>query len=250
MLTAMSSVSRPDVTSDRRLPLYHQVRETLAREILELSPGDRLPTETELMHRFGVSRTTVREAVAEFVHAGVIEKRAGKGTFIRDNPIEQELSRLTGFVEDMKALRLVATAKVVTAKEVAAPPRAAEQLAVPVRSEVMLIERVRLADDRPVSFDVTYLPLHLGRSIIHDDLTVHPIFTLLEEKYGVPLSQADYRIEAGNASRRVAHQLDIAPQAAILKIERTTYASSGEAVDYEVLHYRGDRVRYRIRLQR
>ena len=67
---------------------------------------------------------------------------------------------------------------------------------------VMRIERVRLADAVPMSFDETYLPLDIGRKIVRNDLRVMPIFTLLEEKYGIPLTEAEYSLEAAAAVGR------------------------------------------------
>jgi len=73
----------------------------------------------------------------------------------------------------------------------------------------MQIKRVRLADGMPISFDETYLPLPLGKQIVHNDLRLHPIFTLLEEEYGVHLVEADYELEAVNATKAVADALQV-----------------------------------------
>lgn len=236
--------------ADPRLPLYHRIRDALLEEIRTLRAGERLPTEPELMKRFGVSRTTVREAVAELARAGLVTRKAGSGTFVSEPPIEQELTRLTGFVEDMRALNLTAEAEVVTRKRTTATGRVAEQLELEPGSPVTLIERVRLANGQPLSFDVTYLPVHIGDRVIRENLALYPIFELLEDKYGIQLGEADYRIEAANATPRVAGKLGLRTNDAILLIERTTFASTGEPIDLERLHYRGDRVRYHLRLKR
>jgi GntR family transcriptional regulator len=235
---------------DPRLPLYHRVREALLSDIQNLAPGDRLPTETALMERFRVSRTTIREAVNELVRTGLVRRRSGSGTFVAQPPIEQELKRLTGFVEDMRALRLEPTAEVVTRREVQADNLVAERLALQPGEQVMLIERIRLANGEPLSFDVTYLPLEIGRQLAQENLVVYPIFELLEAKHGIALGEADYRIEAANASARIARYLKLKTNDALLLIERTTYAADGTPIDYEQLHYRGDRVRYRLKLNR
>ena len=237
-------------SSDPRLPLYHRVRDALFEEIRTLTPGERLPTEPELMKRFGVSRTTVREAVAELARAGLVTRKAGSGTFVAEPPIEQELNRLTGFVEDMLALNLTPEARVVTRRRTTAAARVAEKLELPPRAPVTLIERVRLANGQPVSFDVTYLPTHIGDRVMGENLELYPIFELFEDKYGIQLGEADYRIEAANASPRVAKHLGLRPNDALLLIERTTFDQAGQPIDYEVLHYRGDRVRYHLLLKR
>ncbi|MBI3969826.1 MAG: GntR family transcriptional regulator [Chloroflexi bacterium] len=235
-----------------RTPLYHQVLETLRREILEedLRPGDQVPTEPELMARFGVSRTTVRQALAELEHEELIYRRSGKGTFVTQPKIEQELTALTGFVEDMVALGMEASARVVGIERVPADETVACHLRVAPGSTVVRLERVRLGNGEPLSFDVTFLPPALGERVAREDLTVHPIFALLEDKYGIPLGYADYCMHAATADRTVARHLEIARGAPILLIERMTYAEAGTPLDYERLHYRGDRVSYRMRLLR
>jgi GntR family transcriptional regulator len=234
------------------LPLYHQVQDILRRQLLrgELKPGDQLPTEAELAERFRISRTTVRLALDALRRDGLLYRRAGKGTFVTEPRIEQELTRLTGFVEDMLALGRQATARVVEVREVAADDAVGQRLGVTAGTTVVRLERVRLADGDPLSLDVTYLPLEIGRRVAAEDLAVHPIFSLLEDRYGIALGFADYRIEAAIADRYVARQLGIAPGDPVLLIERTTCSKAGAPLDYEHLYYRGDRVRYRVRLYR
>lgn len=233
------------------VPFYFQIAEILRKEFLsKYQPGDRVASEPELITRFGVSRTTVRQALALLEREGLVVRRPAKGTFLAQPKIEPELSGLTGFVEDMNALGLEASARVVSIKTVRPGPPVTDRLALPPDASVVRIERVRLANGKPMSFDVTYLPPELGEKVVRSDLVVHPIFSLLEDLHGVALGEADYRIEATSADRRVAQLLEIAPAAPILLIERTSYAISGAPVDYEKLHYRADHIRYRMRLKR
>src|SRR6202034_2358275 len=230
--------------------LYAEIEETIATEIAqgEYSPGDQLPTEDALLQRFQVSRITVRRAVQNLVSRGLLEIRRGLGTFVLSPRIEAELTKLTGFVEDMNAAGRKASARVVSQGVVAATARVAERLQLAKGTKVMQIKRVRLADDMPISFDETYLPLLLGKQIVRNDLSVHPIFTLLEEEYGVPLVEADYELEAVVASKAVADALQIRVGSPIFQIERTSMTTGNQPVDYEVLSYRGDLVRFVTKL--
>jgi GntR family transcriptional regulator len=123
-------------------------------------------------------------------------------------------------------------------------------LALPTATKVVRIERVRLANGVPVSFDETYLPQAIGEQIITNDLETQPIFSLLENKYDIPLHEADYRLEAVSASERVSAALEIAAGSPIFLIERTSYREGGQPIDYEKLHYRGDLVRFATTLTR
>lgn len=232
--------------------LYAEVEETLAAEIAqgEYRPGDQIPTEDELLDRFGVSRITIRRAIQNLVHRGLLEIRRGRGTFVRAPRIEAELTRLSGFVEDMNAAGRKASARVVSRQIVPAAARVAERLQLVTGTKVMRIERIRLADGVPISFDETYLPLDLGKKIVRNDLRRRPIFTLLEEEYGVPLIEADYELQAVTASKILAQALQIKAGSPIFQIERTSKTVHHRPIDYEVLSYRGDLVRFVTKLSR
>jgi len=232
--------------------LYTNIEETIAAEIAdgEYRPGDQLPTEDQLLRRFGVSRITVRRAIQNLIQRGLLEIRRGRGTFVLEPRIEAELTKLSGFVEDMSAAGRKVSARVLRQGVVSATARIADRLQLGRGARVMRIERVRLADGLPVSFDQTWLPLALGRKIVRNDLRVHPIFTLLEEEYGVHLLEADYALEAVAASQAVADALQVSAGTPIFQIERTSRTANREPIDYEVLSYRGDLVRFVTRLFR
>jgi GntR family transcriptional regulator len=247
MPTATDSINPASTT-----PLYAQVEAVLAGDIASgtLTPGSQLPTENSLIERFGVSRPTVRKAVQNLIGRGLVEILRGKGTFVARPKITQELTALTGFVEDMQALGRNPTARVIDKQVVAADKTVAHQLALPAGSLVVRIQRVRLADGEPVSFDETYLPREIGAKIITNDLEVEPIFALLEQKYDMPLVEAEYRLEAVTAEAPVAEALGIETGSPLFLIERTSYGAGSRPVDYEKLYYRGDMIRFVTRLAR
>src|SRR6516162_6659761 len=164
--------------------LYSRVESALAGEIADgdLRVGEQLPTEDSLIARFGVSRITVRRAIQNLVNRGLVEIRRGKGTFVAAPKITQELTELSGFVEDMHAAGRKPTARVLGRQIVPANATVAAQLALTRGERVVRIRRVRLADGIPLSFDETFLPLEIGKKIITNDLKVEPIFSLLERK--------------------------------------------------------------------
>src|SRR5580692_2297204 len=232
--------------------LYSRVETVLASEITDgnLRVGDQLPTEDSLVARFEVSRITVRRAIQNLVSRGLVEIRRGKGTFVAAPKITQELTELSGFVEDMQAIGRKPTARVIGKEVVTADTTVAHHLALTKGERVVRIRRVRLADGVPLSFDETYLPLEIGRKIITNNLKVEPIFSLLERKYDVPLLEAEYKLDAVAAENEVASSLKVKPGSPIFRIERTSYSTGSRPVDYETLYYRGDLVRFVTRLVR
>jgi GntR family transcriptional regulator len=232
--------------------LYSRVETVLAGEITDggLKVGDQLQTEDDLIARFDVSRITIRRAIQNLVSRGMVEIRRGKGTFVASPKITQELTELSGFVEDMHALGRKPTARVIGKEVVTADTTVASHLALTKGERVVRIRRVRLADGIPLSFDETYLPLKIGKKIITNNLKVEPIFSLLERKYGVPLIEAEYKLEAVAAEAEIAAALRVKQGSPIFRIERTSYSTDDRPVDYEKLYYRGDLVRFVTRLAR
>lgn len=232
-------------------PLYMQVEEALvARFGIDLHPGDRLPTEDELIEQFGVSRITVRRAVQNLATRNLVTTRHGRGSFVAAPRISQPLTALTGFVEDMNSQGFSSGARVLLLDEVLAPVEVRVALALPLGAWVTRIERVRLATGMPVSFDRTYLPLELGRLIAEDDLEHEPVFALLENRHNTPLLEATYALQATTADESVAQALDVEVGSAVFRIERTSYTTGQRPVDYEILHYRGDAITFTTRLPR
>jgi GntR family transcriptional regulator len=212
-----------DINTDAPLPLYAQVESILAAGITDgtYPVASRFPNEDDLIKRYSVSRTTIRQAVQNLIRRGLVEIRRGKGTFVLQPKISQELTHLSGFVEDMQSLGRRASARLMGKQIVPASADVARQLAITAGTLVVCIQRVRLADAAPLSYDETYLPLELGEKILDDDLETEPIFSLLEEKYHTRLVEAEYRLEAILADTTV-----------------------------EKLYYRGDRIRFVTRLAR
>jgi GntR family transcriptional regulator len=238
---------QPDPT-----PLYARLEAQIAAGIADgqFPVGSRLPAEDELVERFHVSRTTVRKAIQNLTVRGLVEIRRGTGTFVTMPRITQELTELTGFVEDMQALGHNPTARLIDRTVVAAGEGVARQLALPTDTRVMKIRRVRLANGVAMSLDETYLPLDIGEKIAAHDLEAEPIFALLEQRYGIPLVDAEYRLEAACADRDVAAALGVATGSPVFLIERTSYTAGDAPIDYEKLHYRGDLIRFTTRLAR
>jgi GntR family transcriptional regulator len=234
------------------LPLYAQVESILAAGIADgtFPAGSQLPNEDELIQRYAVSRTTIRQTIQNLMRRGLVEIRRGKGTFVLQPKITQELTELSGFVEDMQSLGRKASARLIDKQIVPASESVARKLALRAGTPVVRIQRVRLADNAPLSFDETYLPQEIGERIIENDLETEPIFSLLEQKYQTPLVEAEYGLEAISADTTVARALGVTAGSPIFLIERTSYTTEHRPIDYEKLYYRGDQIRFVTRLAR
>jgi GntR family transcriptional regulator len=232
------------------LPLYYQLRNALLQQIESgsLVPGDTLPTERELIDRFGVSRITVRQALNSLTADGLLYRQRGLGTFVRKNRIEQELSSLTGFSEEMLSRGLVPGTKLISAETVTADSPLAAKLSIAPGQKVFRMVRLRLADGEPMALDVSCVPADIGERLRREELE-EALYTLLG-RMGIELDWGDQAIQAAPADDLMAHYLGVKKGTPVLLMERVVSATDGRVTEYSRTAYRSDRYTYRVRLTR
>ncbi len=228
-------------------PLYIQLRDTLEAEIRagRYAAHQRLPSERELSAKFGVSRMTARQALLEMARNGAIYTRAGKGTFVAEPKIDQQLQALTGFSQEVRARGGRPASRVLDAYVGLPSPDVAVQLRLSSGSdEVICLSRLRLADGLPLAIETAYLPLSLCPNLLEHDFTAESLYAVLEQDYGLRLTQAEQTIEAALASPRELELLQLTPPAPVMRMQRLTWAGT-VPVEYVVSAYRGDRYKFR-----
>ena len=246
----MSALQHPSHLSP--VPLYTQIRELLRERILHgvYKSHMQMPSENDMVKAFGVSRITVRQALTDLQKEGLIFKIHGKGTFVSKPKATQNLRRLEGFGEAMAGAGHETFSKVLGHRVVRAGKIVGERLRLAERDEVTELKRVRYLDREPISLDVTYVPLAIGRRLVREDLPHRDIFVILENEYGIALGNADLRIESVLADAEVADALKIEAGSPILRIERLTFTADNTPLDFEYLYFRGDAFQYRLRIER
>lgn len=233
-------------------PLYSQIREILRQRILNGTylPHQQLPSESELIKAFGVSRITVRQALGDLQRAGLVFKIHGKGTYVSKPKAFQNIGQLQGFGEAMSRMGYETFSQVVSIKTLTAGKTIGQKLEVMANEQITELRRLRYLNREPISLDVTYVPKVIGDRLSNEDLAHRDIFLILENDYGLSLGKADMQIEAMLADNPLARQLKIEEGAPVLRIERLTFTSEGKPLDYEHLYYRGDAFQYRLCIER
>lgn len=228
------------------LPLYLQLKESLRTDILtrRLQPHQQLPSERELCDHFRVSRMTVRQALLDLQRDGFIYSRAGKGTFVSEPKIDQQLKRLTGFSQDMQARGSKPASRVVEARTTRANAEVAAALNLAPGAPVLLLVRVRIADKLPLAVETVHLPAALCPDLLKHDFATESLYAVLEHDYGYRLTRAEQTIEAGLAGPREVTLLQVALRAPVLIIERLTFTDQNVPVEHVHSIYRGDRYKF------
>lgn len=221
-------------------PLWQQLSSALREEIDEgrLRPDQALPSESELINRYGVSRTVVREALADLVRAGLIYKVRARGSFV--SPRRPELKfvgSMMGSSADLEATGRIITTKVINFETDAADAKLAEKLQIAVGEPVIRLRRLRFVDTAPWLLVDTVLPEQRFPNLARANLENQSLYDHLRRHYGVHPSGADRWISAVNPSVEDAELLQLRPEDPILAIDSIAWDAQGVPFErYHALH--------------
>jgi GntR family transcriptional regulator len=226
--------------------VHAQIEEWLAGAIAvgRLAPGERLPAEQDLAEWFGVSRMTLRHALGELARRGLVTRSVGRGggTFVAEPKLEQDLTTLAGFSEQLRRHGMTPGARVLAAAEYSAGPTSAAALALTEEDHVYAVRRVRLANGKPIVLEHSLFPAALFPGMLRCRLD-GSLYELLETRYGHRPHHARERLEPVTASVREAEALDVDEGSPLMLVERTAYSQSGQPLEFARDLFRGDRTR-------
>jgi GntR family transcriptional regulator len=236
----------PKIIRGPGVTVHGQIEDWLADAIAsgQLSPGDRLPTEQHLATWLGVSRMTLRHALAELAQRGLVTRTVGRsgGTFVAEPKLEQDFTVLAGFSEQLRRHGLVAGARVLAASEIPASPAAAAALEIAAGEPVYEVRRLRLADGIPILIEHSLFSARHCPGLLESRLD-GSLYELLDQKYGQRPHRAKESLEPVTAGVREAEALGVAEGAPLMLVERTAYAKSGTPIEFARDLFRGDRTK-------
>lgn len=232
-------------------PMYDQLRQLIIDGIARdgLQPGDPLPGEHRLCERYGISRTVVRQALAQLEHEGLVERVKGKGTFVsRPRTSESLVHTLVGLYDDVERRGGHVHSDVLRHEPTTADEEIALALDVPVGSPVVVLERLRHVDGEPWSLSTTWMPEAVGSLTLGVDLAERSLYRLLAEN-GVIATSGVRSAEATVATHEQAQHLGVSAGSALLRLRSVSRGEDGAPIEYFVAYHRGDRSRFEFQLQ-
>jgi GntR family transcriptional regulator len=230
------------------VPLYVQVRETLRGEYGQLPPKTAIPTELELIERFGVSRITLRKAIDDLVVEGLLERHQGRGTFTSVPKLTHELNAITSWTEQLQSLGYKPRTAHRICREITPPRRVAHALGLLSDEKVVMLRRTRLVGDEPLSLMTNYLPGRLVPNIVQTSKMVESLYELLEQRYGLIPERAIDTVETRSATDEEAETLGIEPWSPVLVVTRLSFLKDDTPLELAIAVSRGDRYQYRVAL--
>ncbi len=208
-------------------------------------PGERLGAERELAERLGVSRSTIRAALADLERGGVIRRSRGRagGIFVAERKVERDLTSLAGLPAYLRRQGFQSDARVLRTATTEADEDARRALHTDLVHEVV---RVRLADGEPISLERACFPAERFPDLLDRSLA-GSIYELLETQYALEPGEAEERIEVVAAGAEEARLLGLRRGAPLLAVERTAWDAAGQPFERSHDLFRADRARVVVR---
>jgi GntR family transcriptional regulator len=235
------------------LPKYYQLSSILRQKIDdgEWEPRSPIPSERQLEQLYNLSRTTIREAIDHLVRQGFLYREHGRGTFVSPQKLQKGLMELTSFSEDLLKRGITPGQIIQKLAWIIPAPKILQKLELPIGTEVLCIQRIRLGDQTPIGLQTSFLALPKGQTITREEMEVAgSLYRILQEKFGIIPSEADETLEVALATPEEASLLYIEPGAPLLLNERLLFSQNRTPVEFVKILYRGDRYQYYIRLSR
>ena len=237
---------------EKNIPLYFQLEQIIKSKILTggFSPGEKIPTETELCDAYQVSKITVRQAILNLVNAGLLVRKQGKGTFARKNGAKSASTfkfsgNINDFISDGLKMKEVKPLDVTKTKS---SSNVAKMLNIEVGEDVVQVRRTRNFNNVPVSYIKNYLPLEIGKKIKRKDLLSYSMLQILRDKLRIPISNGIQYIDAIVADYDVSSALSVNIFSPVLYSELIIFAKDKKPVEYAQHFFRPDQFRYTIEL--
>ncbi len=231
------------------MPYYAQLAGILRDAITDglLPPGAALPSEAELGQAYGLSRTSVRQALSGLVAEGLVRKEKGRGTFVR-GPQRADLvvHRMRGFYDELTDAGRTVDTEVLRQEVDAATPDEATLLEAPVGTQVLRLQRVRHADGTPICLSETVLVAARFPGLEARDLTGISLYRVLAEEHGLHVQGGHRMIEAVGATRSQARHLGVRSRDPLLKLSSLNLDADRRVVELLTAWYRADRTTFQV----
>lgn len=247
-----STAAPPDLDRDGPQPLYEQLKARLVEEFNNApSSAQHGLSDAALMARFGVSRMTVRNAVAELVRAGLVRRIPGRGTFlVREARLALEFDSLDRFFHEWHMPELDRVTKVLVFRYITPPPQIALALQVSRDAKVLMLRRLRSITGTPATLDVRYVVDWCANKITRADAQHHMLFDTIARRAGVPTTAVEQELGARAATPQEARTLHVPVGTPLLTRKLTFYTSGDRPIITGSGVYRADTFTFRTRVNR
>ena len=227
------------------VPLYHQIyldlRGMIQRQVL--LPGDLLPAELDICQAYGVGRQTVRQAIARLVDENLVERFAGRGTFVREQSDRIQFLLDRSFTQQMREMERIPHSRLIS-QRLATVDLELPALQAYCDQPCLILERLRLGDNEPICHQITTVILERCPGLEVVDFTEQSLYETLATRYHLLIARINHVVRAIAADEYRAELLEVLEGTPLLFVGTTTYLDGGQLIEYSSSYYRADRYEY------
>ena len=218
------------LNTENGFPIYRQLANYLKQQIVqgEYQVGALLPSETELVQKLDISRTTVRLAFNDLVNSGLVKRERGKGTIVISSGITSQLSHLSSFTEEVARLGMTPGTQLISSEKVPCPTKVSKRLTIEPDMDVMKVVRLRTADERPIGLVTTWLNINVFPQLAFLNYASLSLYEAYEKSLGLNILRATEFVWADNANENEKDKLALHRDEAVLRMTRVTYIKTKE----------------------
>ncbi|MGH8599118.1 MAG: GntR family transcriptional regulator [Burkholderiales bacterium] len=225
--------------------LAQRLREAIAGGTYK--PGERIPTEPQLIERYGVSRITARQAVDHLAREGRVIRKQGKGTFVAEPVVRHDLLDLRGIYEELVAQGLDPGTEIIEFAETPPPPRVAERLQTGSRP-LAAWKRLYRLKGMPFALSCVYLSPGAVK-VTRAQVAKHPTYSVLESVFGFHIAHADISIAYQRATPELRKLLQLPPGAPVMVLERVSYSTDGMPREHTLYYAKAESYVFSIKVR-
>lgn len=227
------------IDRESHISMYAQIASQLESKIQsgELQPDDKIPTEAEITETYQVSRVTARLAINLLLEKGLVVRKQGKGTFVTNSLLRQELGGMEGFYDSFIAKDM--EAKLLTMQVIDTPPEVMDILG-DTFNRTLHLNRIYMRDQNIYGYSHVYMPVELAKTVTWDIAAANSGYSLLTKHSGYMLKNARMTIRAFTCTEEQAETLKIEPGEPLLRLSRTSFNHEDKPVEHLKLYLRSD----------
>ncbi len=242
----------PTLERSNPLPLYYQLKEVLKQQIRSghLAPHTAIPSEPELVAQYHVSRATVRQALTELVHEGLLYRQHGKGTFVCEPRIQQTVSELASLSNELRSRGQRPGGLLIVSELVRGSETIREQLHLTDAEQAVHLARLRTADETPIAYEHNYLPFPRAQGVYERarETAEGSLYTLMASE-GLGPYIARQVFKADRPTQREAELLHVPADEPGTRLTIVTYDQTGMPIAYTEAFYPGSRYDFQATLR-
>jgi DNA-binding GntR family transcriptional regulator len=237
------------ITRDSPVPVYYQIALHLRSRILglEWTSGERIPPEETLATEYGVSRVTMRQALAELVKDGLLARHQGRGTFVKQvpQPFVHNFNVPILFAGQLRKLGYTLDHRLLERALFDAPlPHVAEALGLQAKESVAHLKRLLMINESPMAVNRSWFSAALVPGIATEPLVDGSLSTTLAQRYGFVPARSENLIEVARATENESQWLETMRDTPLLILTSTSYLADGRPLEYSVTAWLGDNIRF------